>query len=134
MPQDNSISNSRPFVLHARMLSGDGGGPEKTILNSPRFLRQHGFDSACLFIKSADDQNSKILTSRAASASAEIMCVDDKGRFDRNVVKQCLRLCREHNVDIWHAHDRRSTSLGLLVRRFHEMHLVTTAHLPVPLG
>jgi glycosyltransferase involved in cell wall biosynthesis len=128
MPQYNDTPNDRPFVLHTRMLSGNSGGPEKTILNSPRYLRQHGFDSACLFLKPAGEPACERLTAQAESAGAEIMCVDDNGRFDRNIVKQCIRICRERNVDVWHAHDRRSTSIGLLVRHFYRMHLVTTAH------
>ncbi|MCA9018989.1 MAG: glycosyltransferase, partial [Planctomycetaceae bacterium] len=43
-------------------------------------------------------------------------------------VRECIRICRQRNVTIWHAHDYKSNFLGLLVRRFHPMHLVTTAH------
>ena len=128
MPQHNNEVDGKPFVLHTRMPGGNCGGPEKTILNSPRHLRQHGFDSACLFTKPAGEPDSELLMARAELAGAEIISVDDKGSFDRILVKQCIRICRERNVDVWHAHDRRSTSIGLLVRHFHSMHLVTTAH------
>ncbi|MEQ9407823.1 MAG: glycosyltransferase family 4 protein [Fuerstiella sp.] len=117
-----------PFVLHTRVVTGTGGGPEKTILNSPRFLRQHGIDSACLFMRPPDDPGFATLQDKAAAADAEIIGADDRGPFDLQVVRECIRLCRSRGVEIWHAHDYKSNALGLLVRQFHRMHLVTTAH------
>ena len=121
-------STQRPFVLHTRVVTGHGGGPEKTILNSPRFLKQWGMDSACLFMRPPDDPGFASLQARGEAAGAEIIGVDDTGPFDRNVVRECIRICRERRVDIWHAHDYKSNALGLLVKQFHSMKLVTTAH------
>lgn len=123
-----NTSPRRPFVLHTRVVTGTGGGPEKTILNSPRFLRQHGFQSACLFMRPPGDEGFAALESKAAAADAEIIGIDDCGPFDRRVVQECIRICRERKVDIWHAHDYKSNAIGLLVKRFHRMKLVTTAH------
>jgi glycosyltransferase involved in cell wall biosynthesis len=39
-----------------------------------------------------------------------------------------LRICRQHRVDIWHAHDYKTNLLGLLLRQRHPMRLVTTVH------
>ncbi|MFY9255746.1 MAG: glycosyltransferase [Fuerstiella sp.] len=127
MPTETN-NNERPFVLHTRVVTGTGGGPEKTILNSPRFLAKHGVDSACLFMKPPADPGFASLQAKAAASGAEIIGVDDKGPFDRQVVKDCIRICKERNVAIWHAHDYKSNALGLLIKRFHPMHLVTTAH------
>ena len=121
-------SKRRPFVLHTRVVTGTCGGPEKTILNSPRFLKPYGIDSACLFMRPPEDPGFLTLEAKAHAAGAEIIGVDDTGPFDRNVVKECIRVCHERNVDIWHAHDYKSNALGLLVKRFHDMKLVTTAH------
>lgn len=121
-------TKQKPFVLHTRVVTGTGGGPEKTILNSPRFLKPFGIDSACLFMRPPGDPGFLTLEAKAAASGAEIIGVDDTGPFDRNVVKQCIRVCRERNVDIWHAHDYKSNALGLLVKQFHDMQLVTTTH------
>ena len=119
---------NRPLVLHTRVVTGTGGGPEKTILNSPRFLRRHGMESSCLFMRPPGDQGFATLQKKAAFADAEIIGVDDRGPLDLNVVRQAIRVCRDRSVAIWHAHDYKSNALGLLVRQFHPMHLVTTAH------
>lgn len=123
-----SNSSRRPFVLHARIVTGTGGGPDKTILNSPRYLRQYGVDCACLFMRPPGDPGFATLERKATSMNAEIIGVDDRGPFDWKVIRDCIRICRERDVTIWHAHDYKSNALGLLVSRFHRMHLVTTAH------
>ncbi len=122
------IAESRPFVLHTRVVTGTGGGPEKTILNSPRYLNEYGIDCACLFMRPPGDPGFATLEHKAAAAGAEIIGIDDRGPFDWRVVRDCVRICRDRNVSIWHAHDYKSNALGLLVHRFHHMHLVTTAH------
>jgi glycosyltransferase involved in cell wall biosynthesis len=39
-----------------------------------------------------------------------------------------MQLCRRQRVRIWHGHDYKSNALGLLLRKFWPMHLVTTMH------
>lgn len=121
-------TSNRPYVLHTRVVTGNGGGPEKTILNSPRFLANYGIDSACLFMHPPEDPGMDALRSRGHATGAEVIGVADKGPFDLSVVKSCLRICRERNVDVWHAHDYKSNALGLLLNHFYPMKLVTTAH------
>ena len=122
------IAAGRPFVLHTRVVTGTGGGPEKTILNSPRFLKKYGIDCACLFMRPPGDPGFATLERKANAADAEILGIDDRGPLDWRVVRDCIRICRQRHVNVWHAHDYKSNALGLLVRRFHRMHLVTTAH------
>jgi glycosyltransferase involved in cell wall biosynthesis len=43
-------------------------------------------------------------------------------------VTRCLAVCRRERVAIWHGHDYKSNALGLLLRRFWPMRLVTTVH------
>ncbi|MEZ6042508.1 MAG: glycosyltransferase [Planctomycetaceae bacterium] len=119
---------NKPFVLHTRVVTGTGGGPEKTILNSPRYLKRYGIDSACLFMRPPGDPGFETIEKKAAIADAEVLGIDDNGPLDFGVIRQCIRICRERNVSIWHAHDYKSNALGLVVKCFHPMHLVTTAH------
>ena len=48
-------ATARPVVLHARVVTGTGGGPEKTILNTPRFLRPLGYDAVCAYLQHPAD-------------------------------------------------------------------------------
>ena len=62
-------SSDRPLVLHTRVVSGTGGGPEKTILNSPRFLDPLGYDSICVYFR---DPNGYVVQ-RAKTTGDELL-------------------------------------------------------------
>ncbi len=118
----------KPLVLHARVVTGTGGGPEKTILNSPRFLTALGYDCVCAYMHPPSDPGFEVLRQRAAELDAELVSLPDRGIADLGVVRRMLKLCRERNVSIWHGHDHKSNAIGLLLRRFHPMALVSTVH------
>lgn len=122
------LAQQRPLVLHTRCVTGTGGGPEKTILNSPRFLARLGYNSACAYMHPPHDDGFCTLQQRAVEAGARLISLPDRGALDLRVVRRAIRLCREENVAIWHGHDYKSNALGLVVRRFWPMKLVTTVH------
>jgi glycosyltransferase involved in cell wall biosynthesis len=116
------------MILHVRTITGAGGGPDKTILNSPRFLTQLGYRCECAFLHPPGDAAFEAIRQRAITWQAPIAEIDDGGPFDWRVATALLRICRQHKVDIWHAHDYKSNLLGHLLRRRHPMRLVTTVH------
>ena len=56
---------SKPLILHVRLVTGTGGGPDKTVLNSPRFLRNLGYDCQCAYLHPPNDEGFKVITERA---------------------------------------------------------------------
>ncbi len=72
-------AGSRPLVLHTRIVSQTGGGPEKTILNSPRFLLQYGYDCACVYLRDPRDLGFASVEQRAEQSRAPLIAVDDAG-------------------------------------------------------
>ena len=127
-PRQQETPNKSPMVLHARVVSGTGGGPDKTILNSPCELQKLGYQSACLYLRDPQDQGFGVLQQRAAQRNANVVEVDDFGILDWQIVKRTLEKVLELKPDIWHGHDYKSNLLGLLLRRKHPMKLVTTVH------
>ncbi len=117
-----------PVVLDARVVTGTGGGPEKTILNSPRFLQAAGYRMLCAYMHPPGDPGFEVLRERARQRQAPLLSVADRGPWDWNVIFDLLRVCRRERVRIWHGHDYKSNALGLLLRRFWPMRLVTTLH------
>lgn len=116
------------MVLHVRVVCGRGGGPDKTILHSPRYLEEQGFDSLCAYMRPPRDTGFAHIEEQAAALDAPLVAVDDRGPWDASVVWQLLRVCRENRATIWHGHDYKSNAVGLLLRKFWPMHLVTTVH------
>jgi len=127
---ESTAARQRPLsvVLHTRVVTETGGGPDKTILNSPRCLQPRGYRTLCAYMHDPDDPGYDTIRQRAQSANAPLRSVPDGGAWDWRVAKRLLCICREENVSIWHAHDYKSNALGLLLRRFHPMKLVTTVH------
>ena len=117
-----------PVVLDARVVAGSGGGPDKTILNSPQFLARAGYRMICAYMHPPSDPGFEQLRSRAAVLRAPLVSVVDRGPWDCSVIGGLLNLCRRERVRIWHGHDYKSNLLGLLLNRFWPMRLVTTLH------
>jgi glycosyltransferase involved in cell wall biosynthesis len=117
-----------PVVLDTRVVSGTGGGPDKTILNSPRFLLPGGYRMLCAYMHAPGDAGFDQLRAKAEAWRAPLLSVPDRGPWDWRVLTQLLRICRRERVQIWHGHDYKSNALGLLLRPFWPMRLVTTVH------
>src|SRR5260370_6112226 len=123
---------SPPAVLEVRVVRGSGGGPDKTILNSPRFLTPLGYRTLCAYMHPPDDPGLTQLEANARAGRAPLLSGPDRGFWDLGVIPRLLNICRRERVAIWHGHDYKSNALGLLLRRFWGMHLIPTVPGRVP--
>jgi glycosyltransferase involved in cell wall biosynthesis len=126
--QAPQLQRQMPTVLDARVVCGSGGGPDKTILNSPRHLSPLGYRMLCAYMHPSGDPGFAQLERKAAAWRAPLLSVPDRGPWDWRVVQHFLGICRRENVAIWHGHDYKSNALGILLSRFWPMRLVTTVH------
>ena len=117
-----------PTILDARVLSGSGGGPDKTLINSPPYLAAAGYRMLCAYLHDPDDRGFELLRQKAALAGTPLISIADRGPFDWRVVGRLLDVCRREKVRVWHGHDYKTNALGLVLRRFHPIRLVTTVH------
>lgn len=115
-------------MLHLRVVAGTGGGPEKTILNSPRFIRKYGYDAEVAYLANADEAIADSLRSRALEADCPLTIIPDRGATDWRVVFRLLTLCREKKIELLQAHDYKSNALALLLSKLHRMKLATMLH------
>jgi glycosyltransferase involved in cell wall biosynthesis len=101
MPPRPRTPAGRHVVLHTAALPQIGGGLDKTIALSHTWLKEssYRFAAACMHLP------------------------DDRSRL-----RYMLERCRRDEVKIWHSHDDKSNLIGLLLRPFHRMKLVTTMH------
>jgi len=122
------IQATVPVVLDARVVTGSGGGPDKTILNSPRFLDPLGYRMVCAYMHPPSDPGYEVIQTKAARYGAPLVSIPDRGPWDWRVLTGLLAVCRQEKVTIWHGHDYKTNALGLLLKRFWPMRLVTTVH------
>ncbi len=118
----------RPRILHLRVVGNSGGGPEKTIFNSPRFIRPLGFDAMAAYMHPPDDKIRQMLVERARKNDCPLFTIEDHGFRDWRTVWRVLQLCREQKIDILQCHDYKANAIGLVVRLFWKCHLATMLH------
>lgn len=114
--------------MHARIVTGTGGGPEKTILNSPRYLQQLGWDALVVYLHPPGDPGFAVIEGRAREVGAELIGIPESLPVDPRALRRLTRICRERKVTVWHGHDYKSNLYGVLIARLHRMQLVTTVH------
>jgi glycosyltransferase involved in cell wall biosynthesis len=115
-------------MLHLRVVTGTGGGPEKTILNSPRFIRRHGYEAEVAYLVPPNDPISDSLLRRAEQAECPLTLIPDRGPGDLRVVRDVLRICRHKKIQLLQTHDYKTNAIGLLVRRFHRCKMASMLH------
>jgi len=118
----------RAVVLHTRVVTDTGGGPDKTILLSAPFMADTPYWLAAAYMHPPDDPGFERVRNRAADLGCPLLSVPDRGPLDHSVFRHMLEVCRHYNVRIWHSHDYKSNMLGLSLRPFADMKLVTTVH------
>jgi len=121
------MASSSPLVFHVRVVTGTGGGPDKTILSSPRFLDREGYRAVCVFMRDPSDPLFAEVESRARSLQAPVLAIDDRGALDGKVVARLRAACERHRPALWHGHDYKSNFFGLRMKR-PGMRRVTTVH------
>ena len=117
-----------PMVLHARILSGSGGGPDKTIMRSARYVDPARLRMGAVYIHPRHDPGIERIRQQAWGSDCRLWEVAERGPFDFRTLRSLIHLCRQQHVTIWHAHDYKTDVLGLLIRRFWPMKLITTVH------
>ena len=58
-------SQEKVSVLHARIVTGAGGGPDKTILNSPKALKDTRYRELACFFHPPNDPGFEVIAERA---------------------------------------------------------------------
>jgi len=115
-------------ILHVRVVSGAGGGPDKTILRSPGYVDPRQYAMTCAYLYPEGDRGIDVLRATADRFGAGFVAIPERGPIDLAAIEALRQLCRQRRVTIWHGHDYKSDLLGLSLRPLHPMKLVTTAH------
>lgn len=115
-------------MLHLRVVSGTGGGPEKTILNSPRYIKKEGYEASVAYLCPPERGIQEVLKDRADQLDCPLTLIEDHGVRDFSIIGKLLKLCRDRNIGLLQTHDYKSNAVGLLLRRFHRLHLVSMLH------
>ncbi len=120
--------DGREVVLHTRVVTETGGGPDKTILMSAPFLADSPYWLAAAYMHPPEDPGFAEVRRRAETIGSPLISVPDRGALDRSVLRRMLAICKHYQVKVWHGHDYKSNLLGVALRPFWPMKLITTVH------
>jgi glycosyltransferase involved in cell wall biosynthesis len=113
-------------VLHLRTVSGRGGGPEKTILNSPSFLKGN-YEMRLVYIRPHGDPEYDMVY-RAKNIGVDLVDIPERGGFDPRTLWRVFREIQKFQPDIIHAHDYKTNILAVLLGRLFGARTMTTMH------
>jgi glycosyltransferase involved in cell wall biosynthesis len=113
-------------ILHLRTVTGPGGGPEKTILNSPRYIGE-GYEMRLGYFRPIDDPLYD-LPGRAASLGVNLVDIPESGALDFGALRRLSREIREFRPHLIHAHDYKTNVLSVVFGKLHRIPVVTTVH------
>lgn len=113
-------------------MTGHGGGPEKTLLASPKFISSR-YQLRLAYIRPASDEQYDMPV-RAASAGVMLLDIPESGPFDVRTINTLVREIRQHRPKILHAHDYKTNFLATFLGRWFNIPAVTTAHGYVTVG
>lgn len=117
----------RITILELRTVTGSGGGPEKTILQSARLADTSRFNVVLAYIRNIRDPAFTVAR-RADELGVRFHDMPERGALDPTTPARLISLIRSEKVDIVHAHDYKSNLLAVLLRPFLRYKLVSTTH------
>jgi glycosyltransferase involved in cell wall biosynthesis len=107
-------------------VTGHGGGPEKTLLNSQRFIGPD-YELQLAYIRPRDDAEFD-LPQRAAAAGVQLADIPERGPADPRTLWRLSKLIRSWRPDILHAHDYKTNALAAVLGKWHGVKSMTTLH------
>ena len=115
-----------PTVLHLRTVTGRGGGPEKTLLTSQRFIGDD-YHLRLAYIRPVDDPLYD-MPERAAKAGATLVDIPERHGLDPRTWRRLIDEIKESGPAILHAHDYKTNVLAVLLGRRFRLPVMTTMH------
>jgi len=114
-------------VLHVRTVAGNGGGPEKTLLRSPRHLAKLGVHAEALYLLDANTPSDNLIE-RARRSDMPVHVVQERSAIDPAGAGAFARLVRAGRFDIVHTHDYKSNTVARMLTPAGKYRIVATAH------
>jgi len=120
-------SDERLRVLHVRTVSGTGGGPDKTILKSCRYLAERGHTAEAFYVMDRRSDTTT-LPAVAEGLGVKIHLALEEGAISFGTVRKLKRTLRQGRFQILETHDYKSNFLARLLRFGNDYRIVATTH------
>lgn len=114
-------------VLHVRTVRGTGGGPDKTVLHSCRWLRARGHVAAAFYITDPRHDSRRLLD-LAGELGVRLVTSEETSPISPRTPLALSREIARGRYDVIHTHEYKSNVLAQVLRAWHAYRIVATAH------
>lgn len=119
---------NRPLqVLHLRDTE-EIGGPGKTILETHRAIDRARFSLHLGVFLTGGERGDTPFVNAARQCGLPVHLIRGATRYDPGMVLEVVRLVRQHQIDVLHAHESKSDIIAYLASRVRRIPLTTTLH------
>ena len=118
----------RRTVLDARVVTGAGGGIEKTLIEGAKHHDGTPYETVLAFVHPRQDRQFDVLRERAARHGARLHDRSEWSPISPATVAWYARQCRDHSIAIWHGHDYKTDLIGLMLQPLFGFSMVCTMH------
>jgi glycosyltransferase involved in cell wall biosynthesis len=119
-------------ILHLRTVTGKGGGPEKTLLATPKHLGSD-YEVRLAYLRPSRDPCYD-MPDRAREFGATLVDIPESGPADPRSLLRLVAEMKHFRPHVLHAHDYKTNVLSLLLGYWFGTPVVTTLHGYVTLG
>ena len=120
--------NKITTILDIRQSAGSGGGTENVIINAAVSISPDRFRTMVAYLRNNKDNLSPI-AKRMRENKIEYYEFPGTRFFDIRQINKLLKLIKQNNVDILHAHDAKSDLYGYILKRICPgITFISTAH------
>lgn len=124
--KNHALNSETKRIMHLRTVTGRGGGPEKTILNSPAGIGP-GYAMKLVYIYPGNDPEFD-LVARSKQHDVDLLPIPERGPVDWRTLMALYRAVHEFRPHILHAHDYKTNVLAVLAKQWFRVPIVTTMH------
>ena len=119
-------------ILHMRIINGKGGGPEKTLLSTPKHLGPD-YEVRLAYLRPRHDADYD-MAERARESGVTLIDIPESGPLDPRSLMRLSREIRLFRPHVLHAHDYKTDLLAVMFSRWSKAPAVTTLHGFVTMG
>lgn len=127
--EDGTVKSiDRIVVLHLRASSDSGGGPEKTIYNTGRYIDRTRFLYMIAYLKKKGSDLS-VIEKQAGEAGLQYLEFSGRRFVDIRQLRNIVTFVKQQGVSVLHCHDPKTDLYGVLIKPLVPgIRLVSTMH------
>ena len=113
-------------ILELRSAFGTGGGPEKTILLTPKYLDPSRYKVVIVYLR---DERPLSVSTKEKDPACKYIEIIERSRLSFRTFRLLKKILQVEKISLIHAHDYKSDFWALILGKLFRVPMITTVHL-----